>query len=146
MFRFLRPLLSKPKQDRLAQAIERLDTSAETFRRAAEACGPPHSQLFWQLAGATADLRTRIEADPPQITPLRKLIFFFIPKMAELCTRWTGLAAMNPLTAPDPRALDDFQSYLSLIRAAEQSCLSQQYDGLHASMATMEQQMARHGS
>lgn len=146
MFRFLRPFLSKPKPDRLAQALERLDTSAEAFRRAAETCGPPQSQLFWRLAGATADLRQRIQADPAQITPLRKLIFFFIPKMSDLCGRWAGLAAMHPLAAPDPRALDDFQSYLSLIRAAEQSCLSQQYDGLHASMAAMEQQLARHGS
>ncbi|WP_323770604.1 hypothetical protein [Antarctobacter sp.] len=146
MFGFLKSVLAKPKQSRLAQALTRIDTAAEAFRSAAETCGPPQSQLFWRLAGATSDLRNRIMADPAQITPLRKLIFFFIPKMSELCTRWARLAASNPLEAPDHRALEEFQSYLALIRAAEQSCLSQQYGDLHASMETMEQQLDRHGS
>lgn len=137
-------MLSKPAQDRLARALTRLDSSAETFRSAAEKCGPPQSQVFWQLAGATADLRNRVAADSAQITPLRKLIVYFIPKMSELSTRWAGLSALNPLEADDPRALAEFQSYLAVIRTAERACVSQQYNDLHASMKVMEQQFSRH--
>lgn len=144
VFRFLKSMFSKPQKSRLARALERLDISAEAFRRAAERCGPPQSQIFWQLAGATSDLRIRVALDPAQITPLRKLIVFFIPKMAELANRWAGLAAVNPLEAADPSALAEFQSYLTLIRAAERACLSKQYSDLHASMKAVEQQLGRY--
>lgn len=144
VLRFLKNIFAKPAQGRLAQALNRLDRSAEGFRLAAEKSGPPHAQLFWQLAGATSDLRNRIEADPAQITPLRKLIAYFIPKMSELCLRWARLAALNPLETADPAALAEFQGYLSLIQSAGQACLSRQYGDLHASMKTMEHQMQRY--
>lgn len=146
MFRFLKSMFSKAAHSRLDHAVDRLEHSAEAFRVAAEKCPPPQSKLFWQMAGAVSELRNRIAADPSQITPLRKLIFYFIPKMAELCGRWAGLAAMNPLKVDDPRALLEFQEYLTLIRSAEQACLSRQYNDLHASMKTMEQQLGRYAS
>ncbi|PYG31911.1 hypothetical protein [Pelagimonas varians] len=144
MFRFLKTLFSKPEKGRLARALERLDISAEAFRSAAEKCGPPQSQVFWQLAGATSDLRNKVAADPAQITPLRKLIVFFIPKMSELTNRWARLAELNPLEAADPNALAEFQNYLTLIRTAERACLSKQYSDLHASMKTVETQLDRY--
>ncbi|MGH1415431.1 MAG: hypothetical protein ACRBB0_18225 [Pelagimonas sp.] len=144
MFGFLKMFGTDPAQARRDEAVTRLDTAAENFRRAAEACAAPQSQVFWHLAGATSELRNRIAAAPGQIAPLRKLIFHFIPQMSEICLRWARLATANPLADPDPKALEEFGAYLALIRDAEQSCLTKRYDALHMSMQVMEGQMKRH--
>lgn len=144
MFGFLKMFGTDPAQARKDKAMTQLDTAAESFRRAAEACGAPQSQVFWHLAGATSELRNRIAVAPDQITPLRKLIFHFIPRMSEICLRWARIAAANPLVGPDTKALEEFGAYLALIRYAEQSCLTKRYDALHLSMQVMEGQMKRH--
>ena len=90
--------LRKTNLSRLERAQNRIDQGAEQFRQAAEALPAAQARVFWDLAAASTNLRNEIARAPDMITPLRKIIFFYLPKMAELSLRWARLSAQDPFT------------------------------------------------
>ncbi len=138
---WIKRLFGKAPVSRTDHAVAKIDSAAEQFREAAEAALPPQARLFWDLAAVSADLRAQVLQDPSTITPLRRLIFFYLPKMAQLSQRWAQLAKANPLEETDAEALAGFQSYLIVLRRAHAACLSRQYDDLSLAMDTLETQL-----
>ena len=141
--RFLFDIFRKKRPTRLDGALEQADLAIERFRLAAEATTPPHSRLFWDLAAASVELRAQVVADPSSINAMRRFLFFYLPKMGELCLRWAQLAHENPLRVPNDTALGDFRSYLKMIRTAKDACLSRRYDDLHLTMDAFDDKLQR---
>jgi hypothetical protein len=139
--KWLSRLFRRSATSRLDLALAKLDSSTERFRLTAETLAPAQARLFWDLAAAGADLRGEIEADPALIAPLRRIIFFYLPKMSELCARWAALASRDPLTPPNAAALDEFQGYLNVLSAAVEGCRSRRQDALTQVMAVFDEQL-----
>lgn len=141
--RFISKLFRRERAGGLDYALERMDVAIERFRLAAEMTDQPHARLFWDLAAAGAELRAEVAADPAGAASMRRFLFFHIPKMSELCFRWAQIAQADPLRRPDESALEDFRSYLRMIRAAKEACASRRYDDLHLTMEALDDQLRR---
>lgn len=120
-----------------------MDAAIEGFRQAAEMTARPHARLFWDLAAAGAALRAEVASDPVGAGEMRRFLFFYMPKMSEICFRWARIAGADPLTPPDETALADFRAYLDMIRAAKAACVSRRYDDLHLTMEAFDEQLRR---
>ncbi|MBL3553942.1 hypothetical protein [Rhodovulum sulfidophilum] len=117
--------------------------SAERFRLAAEALPAPQARIFWDLAAASTRLRDEISKAPDLITPSRRLVFFYLPKMSELSLRWARLAARDPFKPGTPADQADFQAYLDILQGAVSSCRARRDDELAQSMEAFRIQLER---
>lgn len=140
---FLANIFRRKRKTRLETALEHVDGAAERFRLAAEMSVQPQARLFWDLAAASTDLRAQIASDPGCIGSLRRIIFFYLPTMSDLCHRWAQLSRTDPFRPPDETALADFRGYLELIRAAGAACRTRSYDDLHLTMEAFDEQLRR---
>lgn len=143
LLRLISWIFRKRQTSRLEQVLRQLDQAIERFRTAAEMTVHPHSRLFWDLAAASVELRSQIVTAPENIGSLRRFLFFFLPKMSELCCRWAQIAHAEPLQAADETAIRDFQGYLAIIRTATDASRSRRYDDLHLSMEAFDEQLRR---
>jgi len=133
----------KTNVSRLERAQNRIDQGAEQFRQAAEALPAAQARVFWDLAAASTNLRNEVARAPDMITPLRKIIFFYLPKMAELSLRWARLSAQDPFTEVGAADQQEFHSYLSILENALSVCKMRRHDELERVMAAFQTQLRR---
>lgn len=140
---FLANIFRRKRKTRLEAALEHMDGATERFRIAAEMSVQPHARLFWDLAAASVGLRAQVVSDPGCISSLRRIIFFYLPTMSDLCHRWARLSQADPLRPPDETAIADFRGYLELIQVASDACRMRHYDDLHLTMEAFDEQLQR---
>ena len=136
-------LFRKTNTSRLERAQDRISQGAEQFRQAAEALPATQARVFWDLAAVSINLRNEIARAPDMISPLRKIIFFYLPKMAELSLRWARLSAQDPFADLDTADQEEFRGYLSILQSAVTFCEARRHDDLEQTMAVFQTQLRR---
>lgn len=141
--RLISRMFRKKQTTRLDLALQQADLATSRFRSAAEMTTTPYSRLFWDLAAASVELRSLIEREPQTISSLRRFLFFYLPKMSELCLRWAQISHTEPLQPADATPIRDFQDYLTIIRSATDAGRRQNYANLHLGIKVLDEQLER---
>ncbi len=122
-----------------------LTEHAERLRAAAEEAGPPHADLFWDMAGCIERIRNEVQADERDRAMVRGFARHHARLIVELSERFVELKAKSRVEHADrlEKLAGQLHEYYAVFGRVEKACIDNDFDDLDATMEALDIQLKR---